>query len=637
MTTGKWYCEITNQAGITHQIGIVKLDEAVLLGSNVPIVDYTWGWGFINDGVGLRLRSDLFGGGNSTDAAFGATGSNYVAGDTIGLAYDADNQEFSIYKNGTLVGNTTSSWTNAPTPGTYAFAISLNASNAAVDFNFGQRPFAYTPPTNHKSLCTQNLDDPLIADGSDYFDILRYQGNGASSPGGSGSTQDFSNFSFAPSFVWIKDRTQNGHNHNLVDIVRGAPNLLLSDSTSSEIADSTDGFTGFTSDGFTLGDNGQGTQSLELNKNGNNYVAWAWYGGDTRCYTGEVSGNFNAGQGPNLIFDGSTSTMANASGSSSNTFTWNLSSPITVNQSLEVYFSSGYSKFKVNGGTQTGVLNSGTWHNLSFTGSLYSLEVQGDTGNNTAARLSAIRIDGTIVTDPCLNTTGTVNSIVKANASSGFSCVTWTGDGGSSTTVGHGLSSAPSLIFIKARTFTSDWHTYAQPLDATGRYQVYLNKTDGSTDFGSSFFKGSNNVINLNSGSVGINGSNNDYVAYCFAPVAGYSAFGTYEGNGSNDGPFVYTGFAPAFVMFKRYDAAGDWIIFDNERNTHDGNYREKVLYPNKANPEETSANGDTMLFLSNGFKLNNVTYAYWNASGGDYLWVAFAENPFQANGGLAR
>ena len=96
MTTGKWYCEITNQAGTTHQIGIVKLDEAVLTGSNVPIVDYTWGWGFINDGTQLRLRSDLFGGGNATDTLFGATGSNYVAGDIIGLAFDADNQEFSI-------------------------------------------------------------------------------------------------------------------------------------------------------------------------------------------------------------------------------------------------------------------------------------------------------------------------------------------------------------------------------------------------------------------------------------------------------------------------------------------------------------------------------------------------------------
>jgi hypothetical protein len=112
---------------------------------------------------------------------------------------------------------------------------------------------------------------------------------------------------------------------------------------------------------------------------------------------------------------------------------------------------------------------------------------------------------------------------------------------------------------------------------------------------------------------------------------------GSYVGNGSTDGPFVYTGFRPAFLMFKRSDSTGDWIIFDNKRNTHEGNYREKVLYPNKNNAEETSADGDTMLFLSNGFKLNNVTYAYWNASGGTYIYAAFAENPFQANGGLAR
>ena len=82
--------------------------------------------------------------------------------------------------------------------------------------------------------------------------------------------------------------------------------------------------------------------------------------------------------------------------------------------------------------------------------------------------------------------------------------------------------------------------------------------------------------------------------------------------------------------MFKRSDSTGDWIIFDNERNTHEGNYREKVLYPNKNTAEETSANGDTMLFLSNGFKLNNVTFAYWNASGGTYVWAAFASHPFK-------
>ena len=89
--------------------------------------------------------------------------------------------------------------------------------------------------------------------------------------------------------------------------------------------------------------------------------------------------------------------------------------------------------------------------------------------------------------------------------------------------------------------------------------------------------------------------------------------------------------------MFKRSDSTGDWIIFDNKRNTHGGNYREKVLYPNNNNAEETGANGDTMLFLSNGFKLNNVTFAYWNASGGEYIYWAVAENPFSANGGLAR
>ena len=118
---------------------------------------------------------------------------------------------------------------------------------------------------------TDGLDKP-----TDHFDVTLYTGNGASTPSGSGSTQTISSLNFAPDWVWIKDRTQSGHNHNLIDAVRAAPKILMSDSTSVEITDSTDGLTAFTSDGFSLGANTTGTQSQELNKNGNTYVAWNW-------------------------------------------------------------------------------------------------------------------------------------------------------------------------------------------------------------------------------------------------------------------------------------------------------------------------------------------------------------------------
>ena len=240
------------------------------------------------------------------------------------------------------------------------------------------------------------------------------------------------------------------------------------------------------------------------------------------------------------------------------------------------------------------------------------------------------------------NTDGSITSQVRANPSAGFSIVAYTGNGSSSATVGHGLNAQLGMLIHKRRDAAASWkikHTSlptngqvlfdtAANVDVTGNHGGGMGDLSSSSTFG--FAQGLTNVDN-------VNGNNVSYINYCFAPVEGYSAFGSYEGNGSSDGPFVALSFAPAFVMFKRYDASGDWIIFDNKRNTYPGNFREKVLYPNKNTAEETSANGDTMLFLSNGFKINNVNYAYWNASGGDYLWAAFAENPFQANGGLAR
>jgi len=133
------------------------------------------------------------------------------------------------------------------------------------------------------------IDDP-----AEYFVTVLYTGNGASTPGGSGSVQTVSGLDFAPNLVWIKDRSADGHNHNLMDTVRGAPNILMSDVTTAEITNSDDALTSFTSDGFVIGDNGEGTQSLELNKSGNTFVAWCWKesataGFDIVGYTGDGS------------------------------------------------------------------------------------------------------------------------------------------------------------------------------------------------------------------------------------------------------------------------------------------------------------------------------------------------------------
>ena len=220
-------------------------------------------------------------------------------------------------------------------------------------------------------------------------------------------------------------------------------------------------------------------------------------------------------------------------------------------------------------------------------------------------------------TSNATNTSGTITSTVRANISAGFSVVTWTG-GGSGYSVGHGLGVAPKLIIIKDRNNAFDWIVFTTVIDGSLDY-LYLNSTDAKADSGGSL-PTSTLVYPGQS-------TSSNYVMYCFAPVAGYSAFGSYVGNGSaSDGPFVHTGFRPKFTLVKANLAGEHWSILDSARNTF--NVTNTVLRPNLSNEEGTEA----VDFLSNGFKPRNAGGEY-NASGTTYLYAAFAEHPF----GLAR
>jgi hypothetical protein len=224
------------------------------------------------------------------------------------------------------------------------------------------------------------------------------------------------------------------------------------------------------------------------------------------------------------------------------------------------------------------------------------------------------------------NTAGTITSTVSANTTSGFSIVTYSGAGTTSSTIGHGLGVAPSMFIIKCRnnfTGATIWPVYHASVGNT----AYLDLS--STNAASTLTAGWNNtsptstVFTVGS-AAGVNGSGNTFVAYCFAPVAGYSAFGSYTGNGSTDGPFVYLGFRPAFVLWKRSDGAESWWINDIDRLGYNGANR--ALFPNLSNAENTANNID---ILSNGFKIRG-SGGEVNASGGTYIYACFAENPFK-------
>jgi hypothetical protein len=219
------------------------------------------------------------------------------------------------------------------------------------------------------------------------------------------------------------------------------------------------------------------------------------------------------------------------------------------------------------------------------------------------------------------NTSGTLTSQVNAGTTQGFSVVTYTGSG-SSATVGHGLGVAPSMLIIKRRNTTGNWITYHT---STGINQyLYLNSTAAAAT-ASPTWSVSSSTFGLPQSFSDYNASGGTYVAYCFAEVAGYSAFGSYTGNGSADGPFVYCGFRPRYILVRSTGGA-DWYTWDSSRNTY--NVVADMLRPNLSNAELNSGTY-TFDFVSNGFKVRGAGSEI-NGSGSTFIYMAFAENPFK-------
>ena len=220
------------------------------------------------------------------------------------------------------------------------------------------------------------------------------------------------------------------------------------------------------------------------------------------------------------------------------------------------------------------------------------------------------------------NTDGSITSTVSANTTSGFSIVTYTGNG-TSASFGHGLTS-PKVVIIKDRSAASTgWYFHTTAIDGSDDY-LYLNQDVAKSDAGSGYSIGTS-VYNLGGAGGVTNLNGNNYVAYCFQEIKGYSKFGIYTGNGSSDGPFIYTGFKPAFTLIKKSSASGSWWeMVDNKRSP--SNVMDNTLYSNVANTEfeSSSYNRD---FVSNGFKIRNTNSAD-NTSGETYIYMAFAEAP---------
>jgi len=222
------------------------------------------------------------------------------------------------------------------------------------------------------------------------------------------------------------------------------------------------------------------------------------------------------------------------------------------------------------------------------------------------------------------NTDGSITSTVSANQDAGISIVRYAGTG-ASMTFGHGLGQPVDFMIVHRGG--DNWIVY--PFSATGNLTNFLQMENTSAYLSDSVCHTNNSTVIGFNASGARNTSGFNYMAYCFAEVEGFSSFGSYTGNGSADGPMIYTGFRPAWFMLKKSSGTGWWYIFDSERNTY--NLTGKAVFPNSTSAESDYPGGSSlgMDFLSNGVKLRGYQTEQ-NGSGTSYIYIAFAENPFK-------
>jgi len=262
--------------------------------------------------------------------------------------------------------------------------------------------------------------------------------------------------------------------------------------------------------------------------------------------------------------------------------------------------------------TYTAVDFTSTGYDLTHNSSLNSINSNGSTKVAWNWKANG---QGSANTDGSINTTYT-----SANTTAGFSICKWTGTG-SAGTIGHGLGAVPKMIIIKDLSNTRDWFVYHASVGNNKRLKLNDTVAEGaSTVFNST--TPTSSVFSID-GSVYVNNSGSNYIAYCFAEKTGYSKFGSWVSNNSADGTFVYTGFAPSFVMLKEYDGTNQWVMYDNKRPGY--NQTSNALFANASSAEATDLGID---ILSNGYKIRSTN----NQNTGSYIYMAFGQSIVGSN-----
>ena len=583
---------------------------------------------------GTHQSLDFYQGTPRIDGSAGSNTGQFSSGDIMGVKVDIDAKSIEFFRNNSSVysatyttdveyfpfiedasgGRSTDAIANFGQDSSFA---GEKTAQGNTDAN-GKGDFYYAPPSGFLALCSANLPDPTIKLPNKHFNTLLYSGNG--------SSQTITGLNFAPDWVWLKCRNSSSQrSHILTDRIRGATKSLLLPETDAEGTFAQD-LTAFTSDGFSVGSNGR------VNENSTNLVAWNWNAGDTdgKTYTVTVVDD----SGNKYRFDGFGTSAVTLDLAEGGTYIFNYPSahPFRFSTTADGTHGGG-SEYTTgvthNSSTQVTIVVAASAPTLYY----YCSSHSGMGGQvNTNSTLGSSNFDGSIQTT------------VKVNATAGFSIVTYTGDGNTSATIGHGLGVAPDAIILKNRSSSADWvvmHSSTEFYDG-GNYKhkpLKLNTTDALVSILGLWATPNSSTQSISDGQLSsgnrpmTNTSGDNYVAYFFSSVAGYSKFGSYTGNGNADGTFVFTGFRPAWIMTKRSDGGSqNWVIHDIKRDPH--NVANKKLAANSNFQENNSSyigssSQDTIDILSNGFKMrsnNNHT----NISGGTFIYLCFAESPFK-------
>ena len=621
MSSGKYYWEYGDVVSNEHIIGVVKasfLNPSSTVGTNDA-----YGYGSETGG-----KYDPVGGSNQS------YGSSWTTGDTIGVAFDADNGNLYFYKNGTIQNSGNPAFTGL-TDGPYLPSVVQNGSSRSAVLNFGQRPFKYQnagtdrPSTDYKPLATSFLPEPTFKRPDEAFDIALWDGNG--------SSQTITYPRLSPDLIWLKERT-NTSDHGWWNTLSGVSKYLSSNLTDDEF-DTTTEMNSLNEDGFTVG------SSSMTNENSQDYVGWAWDAGEatttisaggsnslaydqSQTWSNSLSASFRSSEPATNAFDGDTSTIAGSAGSITYT------SPVAVASSstIRVIVHGGDHNVSVNSGANQTVA-AGSFVTLNFTNPTNNTftitfdRVAG--GADTGVR--AIEIGGKLLVDNGVSVTNVpeVECKVRANQAAGFSIIKVDNPTATEGRV-HGLSKTPDMVICKSTASSDSWHTYWKLLGKD--YYINLNGSSAkssSDQFGSQEANSHSFYVKNVTGS-GANKAGG-MLYFAWHSVEGFSKFGEYTANNSASGPFIYCGFKPKLVLIWCHNQGEGRNMFDTER--HPNNFNGKFIKAGDPNQEPT---GNTESFaidiVSNGFKPRGQWGGINDSNTtAKYLFAAWAEQPFSS------